>query len=68
MGNGYTYWREMNIMSEIVKETAFIGSCGAVMTKTKFTQLQKNMKQQKKEYERIYGKSLSEERRKMMAK
>lgn len=68
MENGYAYWHEMYIMSEMVKETTFIGYNKPTMTKAKFEQLQKKMKQQKREYEQIYGKSLSEERRKMMAR
>lgn len=68
MENGYTYWREMDIMSEMVKETTFAVSCKPIMTKRSLEELQEKLKQQKVEYERMYGKSLSEERKRLMVK
>ena len=66
-GYGYTYWREMREMENMIqKDKTFDVCCKPIMTKRKEKELYEKMKKNKEEYERKTGKSLSEERKRLL--
>ena len=48
-----------------MREESYKVGCNPVMTKGEFERLRKKMEQDKKEYEAVTGKSLSEERKRL---